>query len=110
MIPFQLTDWSTIEAIEQNGTTGSSFAKAKDYGSFKVRMVEYSANYEADHWCEKGHIAYCVKGELELHLSDGTSNILKEGASFQVSDNISSHKVRSKKSAKLFIIDGEFLK
>ena len=109
MIPFQVTDWSTIEAISQKGTTGSSFVRVKEYDFLKVRMVEYSPNYEADHWCEKGHIAYCVEGELEINLSDGSSNILIEGTSFQVSDNISSHKVRSKKGAKLFIIDGEFL-
>ncbi len=37
----------------------------------RVRMVEYSPGYEADHWCSKGHIILCLEGSMETTLEMG---------------------------------------
>ena len=109
MIHFQITNWVGEPSVVQNGANGSAVIKTVELNKLKVRMIEYSPEYEADHWCEKGHIAYCLSGELIIELADNTTHTLDEGSSFEVSDQMSSHKVYSKKGAKLFIIDGEFL-
>ena len=74
-------------------------------GGIRVRMVEYSADYEADHWCAKGHILLCIEGELETELDDGRKFRLNPGIGYQVSDNGERHKSTTKTGAKLFIID-----
>lgn len=80
------------------------------FDALRVRYVEYSENYLADHWCEKGHIVYCLKGEVINELEDGTKSILTEGMSYIVSDNLSSHRSITKYGVHLLIIDGDFLK
>ena len=109
-IPFQQTDWSAIPAEEHKGVTGIATWKTLQFGDLRVRMVEYSENYLADHWCEKGHIIYCIDGEMTTELSDGQKFTLKKGMSYQVSDGLSSHRTFSKGGVKLFIVDGGFLK
>lgn len=72
--------------------------------------MEYSDNYKADHWCDKGHIVYCLKGEVINELKDGSKSVLQEGMSYIVSDDLSSHRSISKSGVHLLIIDGDFLK
>ena len=109
-IPFQLTDWSTIPAEEHKGDSGVAYWKTKQFGGLRIRMVEYSPNYKADHWCEKGHIIYCIEGEMDTELADGSIRKLCKGMTYQVSDNLSSHRTSSAQGVKLFIVDGDFLK
>ncbi|HTA82880.1 MAG TPA: DHCW motif cupin fold protein [Bacteroidia bacterium] len=109
-IPFQLTNWDSVPATEHKGETGMALWKTLQYDNLRIRVVEYSANYLADHWCEKGHVIYCLEGEMITTLADGKEHILKAGMSYQVSDGLSSHKTYTKTGAKLFIVDGEFLK
>lgn len=109
-IPFQLTDWENIAATKHIGETGTAYWKTKQFGSLRTRMVEYSVNYKADHWCQKGHIIYCIEGEMDTQLSDGSIHKLSKGMSYQVSDDLSSHCINSANGVKLFIIDGDFLK
>jgi hypothetical protein len=109
-IPFQVTDWDTIPATEHKGETGVAYWKTIQYGDLRIRMVEYSKNYKADHWCQKGHIIYCIEGEMISELEDGRTFPLKKGMSYQVSDDLSSHRSISKEGVKLLIIDGAFLK
>jgi len=109
-ISFQTTDWDNIPGTEHKGETGSAFWKTLQLGDLRIRMVEYSKNYRADHWCEKGHIIYCIDGEMTTELSDGRKFTLSKGMSYQVSDNLSSHLSYSKVGVKLFIVDGSFLK
>lgn len=109
-IPFQTTDWSKIPATEHKGETGIAYWRTQQFGNIRVRMVEYSAGYMADHWCQKGHIIFCVEGEMISELQDGTKHILSKGMSYIVSDNLSSHRSTSSNGVKLFIIDGDFLK
>jgi hypothetical protein len=108
-IPFHITDWSQIEAVEYPGETGVAFWKTILFGNLRVRSVEYSANYLADHWCSKGHIIFCVEGEMATELNTGEQFILKKGMSYQVSDEMSFHRTSTVKGAKLFIVDGGFL-
>jgi len=109
-IAFQITDWEKIPAVEHKGETGTAYWKTLQFEGLRIRMVEYSANYKADHWCEKGHIIYCVEGEMDTELADGRTMKLSKGMSYQVSDELSSHRTNSAAGVKLFIVDGDFLK
>jgi hypothetical protein len=71
-IPFQLCDWESIQATEHPGETGKAYWKTREFGSLRIRLVRYSAGYKADHWCEKGHIVFCLEGELGTELKDGS--------------------------------------
>jgi hypothetical protein len=109
-IYYQITDWTKLPAEEHKGETGTSYWKTLQYGDLRIRLVEYSKNYLADHWCQKGHIVFCVEGEFISELKDGKKDVLKKGMSYQVSDELSSHRSFSEHGATLFIIDGVFLK
>lgn len=109
-IPFQVTDWSLVPATEHPGETGTACWRTLQFGDLRIRMVEYSANYKADHWCEKGHIIYCIEGEMTTELADGKEFRMTQGMSYQVSDGLSSHRSWSKDGVKLFIVDGDFLR
>jgi hypothetical protein len=110
MIPFQTTDWSTKPATVHRGESGTAYWKTLQYGGLRIRRVQYSENYKADHWCSLGHILYCLEGEIISELSDGRSFTLRAGMSYQVSDGVSEHRSISKHGATLLIIDGSFLK
>lgn len=109
-IPFQNIDWSNIPKIEYKGETGIATWQTQQFEGLRLRIVEYSAGYVADHWCQKGHIVHCLKGEVTNELEDKTSSILKEGMTYIVSDELSSHRSVTKDGVKLLIIDGDFLK
>ena len=104
-IAFGTTDWSTVECTEHKGETGVAHWRTRDFGGIRVRMVEYSAGYLADHWCVKGHILLCLEGELHTELEDGRTFVLKRGMSYQVADNAEAHRSRTAVGAKLFIVD-----
>jgi hypothetical protein len=109
-IAFQLTNWDKIPAVEHKGITGSEFWRTLEFDGLRIREVEYSKNYKADHWCQKGHIIYCIEGEMDTELADGSILKLTKGMSYQVSDDLSSHSTSSINGVKLFIVDGDFLK
>ena len=109
-IPFQTIDWKNIPRTEYPGTTGTAYWQTMQFDGLRVRYVEYSENYVADHWCEKGHIVYCLEGEVINELKDGSQSILKKGMSYIVSDDLSSHRSVTKNGVHLLIIDGAFLK
>ena len=110
LVPFQTTDWTCIAETEHPGESGTAFWRTLQFGDLRVRVVEYSPGYKADHWCTKGHILLCLEGELVTELSDGRQFILKQGMSYQVSDDVSVHKSSTSIGAKLFIVDGGFLR
>ena len=109
-IPFQTVDWSAIPKTEHIGETGTSFWQTLQYTGLRIRLVEYTAGYLADHWCQKGHIVHCLDGEFESELQTGEIFSLVAGMTYIVSDNLSSHRSISKNGVKLLIIDGDFLK
>lgn len=104
-IPFGTTDWSSLETTEHRGETGVAYWRTRNFGGIRVRMVEYSPGYLADHWCSKGHILLCVEGELRTELEDGREFVLKPGMSYQVADNAEPHRSSTAVGARLFIVD-----
>ncbi|MGF1908679.1 DHCW motif cupin fold protein [Vibrio kasasachensis] len=104
-LPFGITDWSEIEATEHTGETGVAYWRTKQFGKIRVRMMEYSPNYLADHWCDKGHVLFCISGELTTELEDGRTYVLKPGMSYQVADNAEAHRSSTEFGAKLFVVD-----
>jgi len=104
-IPFGVTDWSQVERTEHKGERGTSWWRTRQFGDIRVRMVEYSPDYLADHWCSKGHILLCVAGELSTELKDGRTLTLTPGMSYQVADDSQPHRSRTRKGATLFIVD-----
>jgi hypothetical protein len=108
-IPYINIDWNNIPNKDYTGEKGIASSKTILYPGLRIRMVEYSDGYLADHWCEKGHIVHCLQGELINEHQNGDVFILKEGMSYLVSDGLSSHRSRTNKKVKLLIIDGDFL-
>ncbi len=104
-IPFGTTDWSSITPTEHPGETGKALWCTCQFGAIRVRMVEYSPGYLANHWCVKGHILLCLEGELHTELEDGRTFLLKPGMSYQVADNAEAHRSSTPSGAKLFIVD-----
>ena len=104
-IPFGTTDWAGVPAERKKGDTGWADWKARQFGSIRVRMLEYSPGYQADHWCTKGHILLCLEGELVTELEDGRKFILKPGMSYQVADGAEPHRSSTTAGAKLFVVD-----
>ena len=98
-------DWEKISSERIVGESGFVISKTQMLGEIKVRSVEYSSNYIADHWCDKGHIVFVIEGELILDHKDGSSQKIKKGMSYFVGDNSSPHRASSKIGAKVFIID-----
>jgi hypothetical protein len=104
-IPFSTTDWSVVERTEHKGEQGVAYWRTRQFGSIRVRLVEYTPGYLADHWCSKGHILLCLEGELMTELQDGRTFSLKAGMSYQVADNAEPHRSFAPVGAKLFVVD-----
>lgn len=109
-IPFSTIDWDTIPKTEHTGETGTSFWQTVQFEGLRIRIVEYSEGYLADHWCQKGHIVHCLKGEFITEQQNGENFVMKEGMTYIVSDDLSSHRSFAEKGVRLLIIDGDFLK
>jgi hypothetical protein len=109
-IPFQVIDWDIVSKTEHKGKTGTSFWRSLQLPGLRIRIVEYSAGYLADHWCKKGHIVHCLEGEVTTEQETGEKFLLNEGMTYVVSDELSSHRSISKNGVKLLIIDGDFLR
>jgi quercetin dioxygenase-like cupin family protein len=104
-IPVETTDWASVERIEHKGEAGVAYWRVRNFGNIRVRMVEYSPGYLADHWCVKGHILLCIEGEVHIELKDGRKFVLKPGMSYQVADDAEPHRSSTAIGAKLFIVD-----
>ncbi|SDF76505.1 DHCW motif cupin fold protein [Pseudomonas seleniipraecipitans] len=104
-IPFGITDWSEIQATEHPGETGVAHWRTQQFGALRVRMVNYSPGYLADHWCHKGHILLCLEGELHTELEDGRRFVMTTGMSYQVADGAEAHRSSTSTGARLFIVD-----
>jgi quercetin dioxygenase-like cupin family protein len=105
-LPFTITDWSKVEPTVHPGTTGEALWRTFNIGDLRVRMVEYSPGYLADHWCDRGHVLYVLEGELQSELKDGRTFTLSPGMSYQVSDHgDAAHRSSTAVGAKLFIVD-----
>jgi hypothetical protein len=108
-IPYSNIDWTNIPKKVYKGEKGITTSKTIQYPGLRIRIIEYSDGYLADHWCQKGHIVFCLEGEPINEHQNGDVFILKEGMSYVVSDGLSSHRSRANNKVKLLIIDGDFL-
>jgi len=104
-IPFGITDWGALPLTEHDGISGKAYWRTQHFDSIRVRMVEYTPGYHANHWCEKGHILLCLEGRLETELADGRKFVLTPGISYQVADAAEAHRSSTDIGAKLFIVD-----
>ena len=104
-IPFGTTDWQSIAPTTHKGDAGVATWRTQQFGDIRVRLVDYSPGYMADHWCAKGHILFCMDGELRIELADGREFLLGAGMSYQVADDTQPHRSSTTTGAKLFIVD-----
>lgn len=104
-LPFGLTKWDQVEETIHPGDQGEAKWRTVTFNDIRVRMVDYSPGYVADHWCTKGHILLCMAGELHTELSDGRRFVLTPGVSYQVADDAEPHRSFTPTGAKLFIVD-----
>lgn len=102
---FETIDWRKIKKEKVKGAKGKSWHQTVMMGDIRIRMVEYSAGYLADHWCNKGHVIYCISGRMISELDDGRKFILKKRMTYQVGDDSNAHRSQTKKGCKLFIVD-----
>jgi hypothetical protein len=109
-IDFTSINWASVEKEQHKGATGFATVQTLQFGTIRLRIVEYSKGYVADHWCQKGHIIHCLEGELVSQLETGEEFLMKKGMGYIVSDELSSHRSTSANGVKLLIIDGDFLK
>ncbi|MDQ2878324.1 MAG: DHCW motif cupin fold protein [Pseudomonadota bacterium] len=105
-LAFTTTDWSAVPRTEHPGETGTAWWQTFAAGDLRVRMVEYSPGYLADHWCDRGHVLLVIDGEIDSELKGGPTTRLTAGTSYQVSDfGDAPHRSSTAKGAKLFIVD-----
>lgn len=104
-VPFNTIDWSAITPTVHPGMTGEAYWRTFEEGNIRVRMVEYTPGYLADHWCSRGHVLLVLEGELVTELEDGRRFVLTQGMSYQVADEVNPHRSCTEKGAKLFIVD-----
>jgi quercetin dioxygenase-like cupin family protein len=109
-ILFTPIDWTAVEKEIHEGQTGIASWQTLQFATIRLRLVEYSKNYVADHWCRKGHIVHCLEGALLSELESGEKFTLTQGMTYIVSDDVSSHRSATGDGVKLLIIDGDFLK
>jgi hypothetical protein len=105
-LPLTVTDWSKVEPVTYPGETGQALWRTFNVGDIRIRLVEYTPGYLADHWCDRGHVIFIVAGELNTELKDGRRFSLRAGMSYQVSDfGDAAHRSSTETGATLFIVD-----
>lgn len=103
--PFSIIDWSKVPATRHPGESGEAWWRTIEAGNVRVRMVEYSKGYKADHWCSRGHVVHVLEGELMTELQDGRQFSLVAGQTYHVADGNEPHRSSTSTGAKLFIVD-----
>lgn len=104
-VPFMITDWNELEPTEHPGASGTAMWRTVERGNIRVRMVDYSPGYLADHWCNRGHVLLVLAGELVTELQGAGEVTLTAGMSYQVSDGAAPHRSRTERGARLFVVD-----
>lgn len=104
-LPFGTIDWHQVEVTTHVGEAGEARWRTRNFGEVRVRMLEYSPGYVANHWCTKGHFLLCLDGELETELADGRRFVLKPGMSYHVADGAEPHRSITRTGARLYVID-----
>jgi hypothetical protein len=104
-IPFTSIDWSAINAEQHPGERGMAYWRVQQCGDIRLRMVEYSPGYFADHWCSRGHLIFCLEGELVTELKDGSIHTLHSGMCHVLADGEPAHRSHTDVGVKLIIVD-----
>jgi hypothetical protein len=106
MKPFALdtTDWMRLAPTEHAGESGVASWRTREFDAPRVRLVEYTPGYRADHGCRKAHILLCIDDELRTGLAD-SRRTLAAGMSYRVGGDAESHRSSSAVGARLFIVD-----
>lgn len=104
-LPFGVIDWDTVEQTVHAGARGQATWRTRQFGDVRLRMVEYSPGYLADHWCTKGHFLLCLEGELDTELADGRRFTLTPGSLYHVADGAEPHRSTTRHGARLYIVD-----
>jgi len=104
-IPFQTIDWARVATTRHPGEDGFATWRTVEAGNVRVRLVEYSPGYLADHWCERGHVIHVLDGELVTELRDGRRFVIAAGQTYVVADGDGAHRSRTAPGARLFIVD-----
>ena len=104
-LPFGTVDWNEVEITTHAGSRGEARWRTRRFGDVRVRVLDYSPGYEADHWCSKGHFLLCLEGELDTRLADGRRFTLRPGMSYQVADGAEPHRSSTRTGAKLYVVD-----
>ena len=103
--PFETVDWASIPKEEHKGETGVATWQTRMVNQIRVRRVEYSAGYKADHWCSKGHVLFCMEGSMQTELEDGRILELRPNMCYFVGDNNEAHRSFTHTGCQLFIVD-----
>lgn len=103
--PFTTLSWSSIPKTEHKSETGIAYWQVQILNDIRVRLVEYSPGYKADHWCSKGHVLFCMEGEMDTELADGRIFKLSHGMCYFVGDNNEPHRSSTISGCKFFIVD-----
>jgi hypothetical protein len=105
-LPCGMIDWANEPAETLLGETGAATARTRRFGDTQLRLVDYSADYLADHWCDKGHVLFVVAGDLVIEHCDGSRYELAAGATWHVADHdAAAHRVVCERGATVFIVD-----
>ena len=104
-VPFTSFDWSAANVTQHAGETGKAVWRTVEQGNVRVRMVEYSPGYKADHWCSRGHVIHVLEGTLTTELQDGRVITTPAGSTYLVEENGMPHRSRTVTGARLFIVD-----
>ena len=104
-LPFGTIDWNAVERPRTPARRGEAHWRTRQFGDVRVRMLEYSAGYLADHWCSKGHFMFCLEGELDTELADGRRFTLRPGMSYHVADGAEAHRSSTRTGARLYVVD-----
>lgn len=104
-IPFSEIDWESIDPEEHPGEQGVAQSRTYTIHDVRIRMLEYSAGYQADHWCNRGHVVLCVRGEFVSEQKDGTLHTIRQGAAYVVGEDGIPHRSYSEGGATLFVVD-----
>jgi quercetin dioxygenase-like cupin family protein len=103
--PLQTFDWNSLPATEHPGDQGIATWRTLQIGEVRVRLVQYSAGYAANHWCAKGHVVYCIAGEMQTTVRDGKTFRISAGMSYLAGDGDPPHRSETQGGATLFIVD-----
>ena len=78
--------------------------KIRQLGNLRLRLVEFSEEFNEIDWCRKGHIGYLIEGKLAIDF-DGKISRFKAGDGIYIPGGESSrHKAKIGKGEKALLV------